>query len=877
MLAIMQIFINNQTGLGAVDPTGITFGWRADTGELAGVQTGSRVVVEEIAPEKMVAWDSGWQDSDQSVLVPYGGPALSSASLCQVTVHVRDSEGKIASTQTAFLTTFTESDLKGIWIGSDRTVPGWLSEKRLLPARYLRKQFHLDAQASFAPMAICGLGCYELYVNGKPVSDAKLAPALSNYDKRVYYNMFDLAPFLTAGNNEIMVILGNGRYFSPRLFIPTRTKTFGLPSLFCTLRIHGQKDDPIMVRSDSDWQVSTQGPVRENNEYDGETYDARLEIGLADSLSWEPVATMPAPWGVLTLDRCKPIRIIEEFPPIEIARMSDGHAIVDMGQNMVGYCRLKVRGKAGDQVRLRFAERLEPSRELYLANIRSAAVTDTYTLKGVGEEIWEPRFTYHGFRYVEVTGYPGTISSDSLTACVLHDNLDTAGSFDSSDVLLNKIDGNMFRGIRGNYRSIPTDCPQRDERQGWLGDRAFGSKGESYYFDIYPLYRKWLQDMADCQLDSGLFPSVAPDYWPFYPSELTWSGTFLIIIQMLLDQYGDYSILDAFYEPAARYLEYHYRKIHPDGLSHEDTYGDWCVPPESPELIHSEDPSRKTDGSLLASAYLYHATMIFSGWARMRGDKAGQKLYVNRASALRDAFNRTLFNVQEGYFGNGSVTAQIVPLAFGLVDEEHKPSLYSYVRKRIEDVHGGHVASGLVGMQQFYRTLTEGGLVDIALNTVLRSDFPGIGYMIENGATTVWELWNGDTANPAMNSGNHVMLIGDLHVWLRENLAGIRPKTPGFMEILLSPTVPERLTRISVSYMSRHGEIRSSWKKEASRFKWEITIPFNTKAEIQIPGAGAIDVRKVDGTAAGKPDAQRRLYLGSGSYFIETGLGTGWL
>ena len=204
MLAIMQIFINNQTGLGAVDPTGITFGWRADTGELAGVQTGSRVVVEEIAPEKMVAWDSGWQDSDQSVLVPYGGPALSSASLCQVTVHVRDSEGKIASTQTAFLTTFTESDLKGIWIGSDRTVPGWLSEKRLLPARYLRKQFHLDAQASFAPMAICGLGCYELYVNGKPVSDAKLAPALSNYDKRVYYNMFDLAPFLMAGKRVFL-------------------------------------------------------------------------------------------------------------------------------------------------------------------------------------------------------------------------------------------------------------------------------------------------------------------------------------------------------------------------------------------------------------------------------------------------------------------------------------------------------------------------------------------------------------------------------------------------------------------------------------------------------------------------------------------------
>lgn len=867
----MQITVNGRIAPEGIDPENLRFSWKTDLRKLKGSQSRYHIQVRELLPVERVCWDSGWVHSEKSQNVVYEGDEIPCAAQFLVHVELSDTEGRMESGETTFVTRFAAEGLAGRWIGSQETAPGWLSESRTLPARYLKKEFYLTEKPIFSPGAFCGLGCYELYINGTRVTDHKLAPALSDYDKRVYYNQVAVQDYLRRGKNEIRVLLGNGRYFSPRLHTPFAMRTYGLPSFFCHLVVHYPDGSDCVLCSDDSWTVTAQGPLRENNEYDGEVYDARQEEALETASGiWKKAEYMPAPVGMLVPQEQEPIRITEELHPVSITELSGSRYIVDMGQNMVGFCRLKVKGAAGQRVLLRFAERLTDSGELYLDNIRSAKVTDEYILKGGGEEIWEPRFTYHGFRYVEISGYPGEFLAESLTGCVVHDDLERAGSFSCSSDILNRIYRNIFWGIRGNYRSIPTDCPQRDERQGWLGDRAFGSRGESYYYDIYHLYRKWLIDMVDCQNECGLFPSVAPSYWEMYPSEVTWSGTFLLVLQMLIDQYGDISLLEEFYEPAIRYLEYQYSRIGDDGLSHEDHYGDWCMPPERADLIHSEDPARITPPELLASAYLYHITQLFIGWAELRHDDEMTQLYRLRSSSLLEAFMTHLFHPKEHYFGNGTVTSQILPLAFQMVDDDIKPDVTAYLKELLSAVHDCHVASGLVGMQQFYRTMTDVGLLDCAFQSAVKTDYPSLGYMIEHGATTVWELWNGDTANPAMNSGNHVMLVGDIHVWLHECLAGIRPKAPGFREFYLAPQIPEGLTYVECSYETGYGMVRSSWNINDTAFTWDVEVPFNTKAFLTIPGIGDFAVFDSNGTCI---STQGALELGSGRYSIRSRLG----
>jgi len=754
---------------------------------------------------------------------------------------------------------------------------GW-AERRVLPARMLRKEFQVAEDVKRATLYVSGLGLSEAYLNGKKVGQDVLVPALSNYDKRVFYLTYDVTDRLKPGANAIGVILGNGRYFAPRLKVPTATRTFGYPKLRLQLEIEYGEGQAQQVVSDGSWKLTVAGPIRANNEYDGEVYDARREIsgwsraGAGDS-SWQQAQEVEAPEGVLSAQMMEPIRVTETLKPVKITQPRPGAFIFDMGQNMVGWCRLTVSGPRGTKVTLRHAERLRADGTLYLDNLRSAQATDVYILRGKGTEVYQPRFSYHGFRYVEVRGFPGKPTLAAIEGEEVHDAVEQHADFATSNSLLNEIYKNIVWGTKDNYRSIPTDCPQRDERQGWLGDRSEESRGEPYMFDVAGFYEKWVDDIADSQNEKGSVSDVSPNYWPFYFDNVTWPSSFIIIPGHVYDQYADLRPIEKHYDGMKKWVA-HMRGFLKDDLMPRDTYGDWCVPPESPELIHSNDPARKTEGPVLGSAYFYHLLRLMARYATLLGKPEDARDFNALADRLEAAFNERVFNPATATYSNGSPTSSVLPLAFGMVPAANRQGVVEALVAKINQQNQGHIATGLIGGQWLMQVLSDNGHADVAYEIASQKTYPSWGYMVSEGATTIWELWNGNTANPAMNSGNHLMLVGDLVTWFYENLAGIRPdpEQPGFKHIILRPTPAGDLTFVKASHRSPYGEISSAWKRDGGRFTWDATVPPNTTATVYVPARDAASVEE-SGQPASRAPGVRYVRMEKGAAVYEVGSG----
>ena len=734
-----------------------------------------------------------------------------------------------------------------------------LAEDRRLPARWLRRDFPVENRVRRATIYMCGLGLSELYVNGRKVSDQVLSPALSEYPKRVYYVTHDVTSRLHRGVNTLGVVLGNGRYYAPRREEPTSTQTYGFPKLLLQMRLDFEDGTFKEVISDNTWKMTCDGPIRANNEYDGEEYDARLDLEgwnlpRYDDRLWYPAQFVKEPGGRLVAPMMDPIRVTGTIKPVRLTQPKPGQYIFDLGQNMVGWCRLKVTGSRGTTVSLRHAETLKADGTLYLDNIRGAKVTDLYTLEGRGVEVYEPRFTYHGFRYVELTGYPGKPTLATLEGQVVNDDLESAGQFTCSHPMINRIYRNIRWGVRGNYRSIPTDCPQRDERQGWLGDRSAESKGESYLFRNGLLYAKWVQDMADAQRTNGSVSDVCPSYWPLYNDNVTWPGSLVIIPGALLDQYGDSTVIARQYAAMERWIEHMCTYI-TTNLMPRDTYGDWCVPPEDPKLIHSKDPARKTAGPILGTTSFYHCLKLMVRYARLLGKADDIVRFEALAEALKRGLNETYLNTELGQYDNGAQTTSVLPLAFGMVPDDQRQRVFDHLVGKIVGETQSHVGTGLVGGQWLNRVLTDHGRADLSFTFATNTTYPSWGYMVEKGATTVWELWNGDTADPAMNSGNHVMLVGDLVIWLHEYLAGIRPdpEQPGFKHIILRPVPIDGLRQVKATHHSNYGLIASEWQLDVLTFKWNVVVPPNTTATVHVPTSDVTLVLEGGRDPAGVP------------------------
>ncbi|GEM_PF-195983 len=840
---------------------------------------------DKLARNEGDLWDSGTVQSDQSIWVSYTGQSLTSRATCFWKVQIATTNGVTSDwSQPATWTMglMQPGDRHAQWIGLERTFD-WdqpTANRTRLSARYFRKETQLAKPIRQATAYICGLGLYELHLNGQRIGTQVLAPGPTEYNKRVFYNTFDVTAQLHQGVNALGITLGNGHFFRMRLNqsgLPETTH-YGLPRLWFQLEVTYTDGSKQTIISDTSWKVTADGPIRANNEYDGEEYDATRELtnwhqpGYDDS-GWLAAESVTAPASRLESQVNPPIRIMETLRPRSIRQLRDGVYIMDMGQNMTGWVRMRVTGSRGSRLTMRFAETLAGDGSLYTENLRSAQQTDVYTLRGNGAETWEPRFTVHGFRYVELSGFSTMPAADQFDGCVIYDEMAHHGQFTSSNSLLNQIVATADWGIKGNYQGIPTDCPQRDERLGWLGDRTTGAQGESFLYDNQALYAKWLGDIEDAQSDQGSIPDVAPSYWKTYTDNITWPAAYASIANMLYDQYGDDGPIRAHYASMKRWIQY-IDKYQQNYNYWKDEYGDWAVPPEAPEVIITQDPTRKTPGDVLGSTHYFRILKLLERFATITGNDADRAWFAERAGLVKDAFNRNHWDADKQQYANNTTTANVLPLAFGMVPDDRRDRVQANLLNRLTGEYNTHVSSGVVGVQWLMRTLTDMGRPDLAYRITTNTTYPSLGYMAQQGATTIWELWNGNTASAFMNSGNHVMLLGDLLIWLYEDVAGIKATEPGFRRLRMAPTPVGDLSQVRANHTSPYGLIASEWIKNERGFRWAVTVPGNCRAEVAIPASAPELVWEGGRRAVESPDlvflrqeGDRVVFaVGSGSY-----------
>lgn len=861
------------------------FGWQIESGKRDVKQTAYRIVVatsqraltQETGGRELL-WDSEQVESEETLQVPYQGRRLPCQSdiYWQVTVWLSTGE-RIKSPVQKFNTGMQLADWHAQWIGINDPENVITEETgcRTLPARYLRREFQIKGKVRRAVLYVSGMGASNTYINGQHVCKDIMGTLPTGYDRTLYYNTYEVTQLLHKGTNAIAAVLGNGYALGLR----TEHRSFGLPRLKAQLRVETDTDTLVIPTSD-EWRATADGPITANNIYTGENYDARKEQtgwtapGFDDS-SWQKAAIMPQPTGMLEPQPTPGRRTQLCLTPRSIRTTADGRYILDMGQNMVGQLRVTLQGKTGQPVTIRHAETLDPADpdKLYTTNLRSALSINTYIPAHDGTFTYQPSLVYLGFRYVEISGAQAQPAPKDIEGLVQYDEMESRGSFECSDTLLNRLFSNALWGIRGNYQGMPLDCPQRDERLGWLGDRVTGCFGENLLLDNAALYYKWLRDIEDTQREDGLVADISPTFLNHYTENVTWQAAFVYATYMLFTHTADRQAVMQFYPALSHWMQRVEQGMMQDGVVVRDVYGDWCMPPESKELINSQDPERITDGAVLATTVYYDCLGKMAEMGEQLGLEADVHYYNKLRKSIKEAYNRKFFNPATAQYSNNTVTANLLSLELGLVPEGYEERVLGNIIDVTERKFDSHVSCGVLGIQHLMRALTRRGHTDLAMKIVGQHTFPSYGYMIDHGATTIWELWNGDTANPAMNSGNHVMLLGDLLLWYYEDLAGIRQMdgTQGYRHLDMRPCFPQQLHHVKASYRSVSGLIRSEWQKDGNHLTWQIEVPANTQARLTIPsrfrvfpctGKGIHKVAEQDGCTI--------IEVGSGKYKFET-------
>ncbi len=852
---LTNISVSNLTVERRSDPMGLDlshprFGWQINSNQNNVRQTSYRILVATsqalLDMDKGNMWDSGEVKSDSSQWIVYKGESLHPNTEYFWKVRVSTNKGNSKWSGAARWSTglMADHNWQGYWIGLDSLLHGESDSRHSrIASRYLWKDFATSGKIKRATMHISGLGLYSLTINGQKIGEYVLTPVPTDYTKSVAYDTYDVTDRL-GDENTIGVALAGGHYFAQTQNYQTNVRTtYGFPKLLANLVIEYEDGQTEIVATDSTWNITTDGPVRYANEYDGELFDSRKILkgwgvpGFMDKDCKKAEVVSP-PGGFMVGNITPQMCVYESEIPISITRFGNRH-IVDFGTNNAGRVSIHVKSAVGDTVTIRHAETLaKGDSTLHTANLRSAEATAKYVGDGVNRW-WTPEFTYYGFRYAEISGVD-SLRIEDIRRQLIADEMDDSNTemiittVDGND-MLGKILANARRGIRSNYKGMPIDCPQRDERMPWLGDRATGALGESYVVDCYSLYSKWMKDIVQCQREDGSISDVAPAYWRLYNGNMTWPAALPMICDMIYRQYGDLKPMAESYDAIKKFLSFVERKHKKDGLIAYDRYGDWCMPPEDLTLVHSEDPDRKTDGPLISSVYYSYICNMMARYADMFGYDKDVEFFLAESDAIKNRINEVY--LKDGKYSNGTVTANLLPLVMDVAPDAEKKTLEHDIISTIEK-NDRHVSCGIIGMQWLMRWLSESGHGDIGYSIASVDTYPGWGYMVESGATTIWELWNGNTANPSMNSGNHVMLLGDLLPWYYEYLGGIRPdeKCPGFKHIILKPDFDiQEIVGVKAAHPSPYGLIRSEWHRKEGKILWEIEIPANTTAEVFMP------------------------------------------
>jgi alpha-L-rhamnosidase len=756
---------------------------------------------------------------------------------------------------------------KGPWGKSEAGMPV------LPPPPYLRKAFSVDKPIKRAVVYASALGLYELHINGKRVGADYFTPGWTDYMKRVYYQTYDVTDMIKQGGNAIGAILTDGWYAGYIGFGKKREHYGSEPRLFVQLEIECADGSVQTVVTDGSWKA-TYGPHLEADFLMGETYDARREMagwaqdGFDDS-KWHAAAVtdkvqgQPATHlaGQLQSYPGVTVQKILEIKSKKLTEPQKGVYVFDMGQNFAGWARLKVKAKAGTKLVLRFAEMLNPDGMVYTTNLREARCTDTYITAGRGEEIWEPRFTYHGFRYVEVAGYPMRPPMDAITGVVVNSNTPPVGSFECSNHTVNQLYSNIIWGQRSNFIEIPTDCPQRDERLGWTGDAQIFIRTATYNMDVAAFFTKWLVDLEDAQSKEGAFPDVAPHKVATGGGVPAWGDAGVICPWTIYQVYGDKRVIEKHYESMKKWIEF-LQKNSNNLLRPAYGYGDWVS-------IGSDTPK-----DVIATAYFAYSTRLVSEMAAAIGKNEDAKKYQELFEQIKQAFNKA-YVADDARIKGETQTCYCLSLYFDLLPKEKRQRATDYL---VEDVRkrGWHLSTGFVGLSYLLPTLTETGNLDVAYRLLNQDTFPSWGYSIKNGATTIWERWDGWTEekgfqDPGMNSFNHYA-FGSVGRWLFGTVAGIDTDGPGYKRIRIEPKPGGGITYAKASYRSIYGKIVSDWKLKDGEFTLDVTIPTNTMATVYVPAKDAESVTE-GGLPATKAKGVRFLQMDNGKAVFAVGSG----
>ena len=852
-------YLANPLGIDTPNPR---LSWVMTSDQRGEKQTAYQVLVasspEALAKNTGDLWDSGKVPSDQSSHVTYAGKGLISRQQCFWKVRVWDKNGqalpwsKPASWSMGLL---KPEDWQAQWIGRPNDPANKDKDGMSLPAHYLRKEFSVPGGIRRATAWVCGLGFFELQINGRKIGDHLMDPALSLYPRRAFYVTFDVTKEVVAGNNAIGVILGSGRYYFKRV-----AKHFGIPRLLMQLEVEHQDGTVTRILSDGSWSFTDQGPIRANQEYDGETYDARMEMPGWDrsgftGAGWVPAEVQPPMKSVLQAQMIEPMRIIERFKPISVTPSPNpGAWLVDFGQNFYGNVKLRVSGKAGDQVSMTAAYSLDKNGKLLTLPNRRAKCTDTYTLKGGGVEEWHPIFVGRGFRRIEVKGFPGTPDASNFEGLVIHTDLKPRGAFECSDPIINQIHRNYLWTARSYLRSVPMD-PDRDERQGWTGDTAKAPESQLWDRDVAAFYGKWLDDHRYQFAPKGRLPAVIPSFQE-WAGDILWPATAVLIPETLYDYYGDSSAMLRNYAMIKEFVDSGHARKNTVGIIPSATFSDWCdtsvMKPVRKRAIQNGDfingrqvnECGATPGGLLSTAYQYNHEKILARFATLLGKNEDAALYSQRAKATLVAFNAAYLDPATGIYRGSTQTGQALPLMFDMVPKENRDRVIAALIDDIMIARQGHFSVGLIGTQWLMQALTKIGRPDVAYVLATQTTKPSWGYMVKKGATSIWERWDGDTGDMNMNSEMLLMLAGNLNAWFYQTLAGINivPEAPGFKKILIHPQPVGDLNWVKAHHDSPYGRIESNWKKEGDSFILDVLIPPNTTASVVLPDATTQEV-----------------------------------
>ncbi len=876
--------VSNPLGIEDEQPR---LGWQLASGARGARQVAYRVLVasqpELLAQNEGDLWDSGQVDSDETSQIAYAGKPLSSHQRAYWKVSVVDEAGRTSESETAFWETglLQKSDWHGQWIGY---VPAQWSDEAALtpevdegevvvgplitapPAPYLRHTFTLSGEIKRATAYICGLGLYEMSLNGRKVGDHVLDPAWTHYDRRSLYVAHDVTDDLKNGRNAVGVILGTGHYNDHVLAVWDfeNASWRAHPKMLLEMRVDYEDGRHEIITSNDSWKASI-GPILFDSISGGERYDARLEKTGWDSpdyndADWEKAQVVEPVPGVLVAQTAPPIKDMQVLTPVKVSEPTPGVWIFDMGQNFAGVPQLHVSGAAGTKVVMRCAEKLHEDGTLDASNLEyflhrrnpeQLFQNDSYILNGQGNEVWQPRFTYHGFQYIEVTGFPGTPTLDNMRGLVQHSAFDAVGSFECSNAMLNRTQHNAIWAYISNFHGYPSDCPHR-EKNGWMGDAHLAAEMGLYNFDGVANYERWLDDIREEQTETGVLPGIVPTSgwglkWGNGPA---WDSAYPLIAWYLYLYHDDKRILAKHYDGLKLYVDYVTSRS-TDGIV---GFGldDWVA------------PKTKTPVEVTDTGYYYADTRIVAQIAEILGKSEDARHYSGLAASIKTAFNAKFYDSETHLYATGSLTAQSCALYQDLVPEANKPAVVEALIAEIEN-QGYHMDVGILGAKYILNALAENGRADVAYQMLMQKTWPSYGYWIEQNATTLWEEWNGD------QSRNHIM-FGDVSAWFYKYLAGIQATSPGFKTIRLQPHILGDLTAARATYNSAQGTIVSDWKLENGTFHWQVTIPANTTATVMVPCAEGAPITE-NGCPIAETPALRylRREQGTAVYAAEAG------